>query len=129
MKLKMKSNIFNLLLILAMGTALLLPFQVASAASLSTTTNPLTVSMQALPSPARGFQTVVLLNGQRVQFGVTLISLSATMKGAYTNSSINSYGKIIISGVTRGTYCATISVRYAFGPTELTTTRKACHTY
>lgn len=55
MKLKIKSSIFNLLLILVTSTALLLPFQAASAASLSTTTNPLTISMQALPSPARGF--------------------------------------------------------------------------
>jgi len=129
MKLKLKSSIFNLLLILAMGAAFLLPLQNASAASLSTTTNPLTISMQALPKPARGFQTSVLLSGQKVQFGVSLISLSATINGAYANSSINSYGKITISGVTKGTYCATISVRYAFGPTSLNATQRACHTY
>ena len=126
---KFKSSLLKTLLILVATVSLILPFQAASAASLPTTTNPLTISMVALAAPARGFSSTVLLNGVPVQYGLSVIGISATIKGAFANADISSTGKITIGGTAKGTYCATLSVSYSFGITRLTASRRTCHTY
>jgi hypothetical protein len=119
----MKRTTLNILLIAALIGAFLLPLQSAGAASA------LTISMSPLNSPMHGFQTAVLYGGKKIQFGVTVISVTASINGVYANSSVDPFGKIIIAGSSKGSYCASMSVRYTFASIRLTGTKRVCHTY